>query len=312
MPGHWKPAQVNHDGIMTTVVRETAIDTLALVQRGKVRDCYAIDAQRLLLVATDRLSAFDVVLPDAIPGKGIVLNEVSRFWFEKLAHICPHHLLDEDPAHYLPAPALHLASRAMVVKRLKPLPVEAVVRGHLAGSAWQEYQATGAIHGEIMPPGLVFAQRLPHPLFTPTTKAAPAHHDAPLPRQALAQLLGHDLANLMEATSITLYLAAYDHALAHGFLLADTKLEFALCDDTLVWIDEAFTPDSSRFWDRDQWATMSQPPPFDKQLVRDYLLKIGWDQQPPGPHLPQAIIQETAERYRQLAQRLGVALPAIA
>ncbi len=296
---------------MTAAVRETAIDTLALLHRGKVRDCYAIDAQRLLLVATDRLSAFDVVLPDVIPGKGIVLNALSRFWFEKLAPICPHHLLDEDPAHYLPANALHLASRAMVVKRLEPLPVEAVVRGHLAGSGWQQYQATGAVQGEAMPPGLVFAQRLPKPLFTPTTKAAPPQHDAPLSRHALEQLLGIELAGRVEATSISLYLAAYDHALAHGFLLADTKLEFALCDGTLLWIDEAFTPDSSRFWDKEQWATLPQPPSFDKQLVRDYLLKIGWNQQPPGPHLPETIILETAARYRQVAERLGAALPAV-
>jgi phosphoribosylaminoimidazole-succinocarboxamide synthase len=290
-------------------VREPVIDTLELLHRGKVRDCYGIDDQRLLLVATDRLSAFDVVLPDAIPGKGIVLNTLSRFWFEKLAHLCPHHLLDEDPLTYLPPNARYLASRAMVVRRLAPLPVEAVVRGHLAGSAWQQYQTSGTVQGEILPAGLRFAQRLPQPLFTPTTKANPPHHDAPLSMKQLEQLLGAELAGRLQAASLALYQAAYDHALTQGFLLADTKLEFALCEDTLIWIDEAFTPDSSRFWDSEQWATMAEPPSFDKQLVRDYLLEIGWNQQPPGPHLPEAIIQETAARYRQVAERLGAFLP---
>ena len=296
---------------MTAAILEAAIDTLELLHRGKVRDCYAIDEHRLLLVATDRLSAFDVVLPDGIPGKGIVLNTLSRFWFERLTSLCPHHLLDEDPLTHLPPDARHLASRAMVARRLDPLPVEAVVRGHLAGSAWQQYQATGTVQGEALPPGLRFAQRLPQPLFTPTTKAAPPHHDAPLSRQQLEHLLDPELARHLEAVSIGLYQAAYDHALSRGFLLADTKLEFALCDGALVWIDEAFTPDSSRFWDAAQWATMPDPPPFDKQLVRDYLLGIGWNQQPPGPHLPETIIQETAARYRQVAERLGASLPAV-
>ncbi len=286
---------------------QSDLHSLKLLARGKVRDMYDIDADHLLIVTTDRLSAFDCILPNPIPGKGRVLTHVANFWFDRLGHIVPNQLtglrLDEvisDPAEREP-----LEGRAIVVKKLKPLPVEAVVRGYLIGSGWKEYQKTGAVCGIPLPAGLRLAEKLPEAIFTPSTKAELGAHDENISFERTVALLGHDLAEQVRTVSLRLYTEAAAHALARGIIIADTKFEFGLdTAGTLHLIDEVLTPDSSRFWPVDQYRPGSSPPSFDKQFVRDYLESLTWNKQPPAPELPAEIIEKTAEKYREAEERL--------
>ena len=284
---------------------QIGLTELPLLARGKVREIYDLD-DRLLIVATDRLSAFDVIMREPIPGKGIVLSSLSAFWFERLGSIVPNHFLSDDPDS-LPAELQthrdRLAGRAMLVKRCQRLDVECVVRGYLAGSGWDEYRRHGTLAGEPLPPGLLEAAPLPEPRFTPTTKEAEGH-DRPLTRAELANSIGAELAGLLEAKSIALYTAAYEYALARGIVVADTKFEFGLLDGELVQIDEALTPDSSRFWPVDGYRPGATPPSLDKQPVRDHLEATDWDKRPPPPPLAAMVVQETAERYREAFRRL--------
>ena len=272
------------------------------LHRGKVRDIYAVDARHLLIVASDRLSAFDVILPDPIPGKGAVLTAVSNFWFHRLGDIVANHLTGIDPASVLDEPAdrATVRDRAVVVRRARPLPVEAVVRGYLIGSGWKDYRATGRVCGITLPRGMRIADRLDEPLFTPSTKAAQGDHDENIPMDAVRSLIGRDLADRIESLSLELYARASDYALKRGIILADTKFEFGLDEDgSLILIDEAFTPDSSRFWPEATYAPGRSPESFDKQFVRDYLETLDWDKTPPAPALPAAIIEQTSSKYRE-------------
>ncbi|CAL1241321.1 phosphoribosylaminoimidazolesuccinocarboxamide synthase [Candidatus Methylocalor cossyra] len=286
---------------------QSALTSLPLLGRGKVRDLYEIDPDTLLIVATDRISAFDCILPDAIPGKGRVLTALSNFWFARLGSIVPHHLLDWPLSRVLadPADREEVEGRAMVVRKLRPLPIEAVVRGYLAGSGWKEYQATGTVCGIPLPAGLRLAERLPEPIFTPATKAALGQHDENIPFERAAALIGGPLAEQVREVSLRLYREAAEHALARGIVIADTKFEFGLdAEGRLHWIDEALTPDSSRFWPLDGYQVGSAPPSFDKQFVRDYLDSLPWDKRPPAPHLPPEVIARTAAQYREAERRL--------
>lgn len=278
---------------------EIGLTELPLLAKGKVREMYDL-GDRLLLVATDRLSAFDVVMQEPIPGKGIVLSTLSAFWFERLGGIVPNHFLADDPASFpaeIQAHRERLAGRAMLVKRCQRLDVECVVRGYLAGSGWAEYHRRGTLASEALPAGLLEAGRLPEPRFTPTTKAAEGH-DQPLTRAEVADQLGAELARELEAKSIALYTAAHDYALERGIVVADTKFEFGLLDGQLIQIDESLTPDSSRFWPVEGYKPGASPPSLDKQPVRDHLDATGWDKRPPPPPLSEAVVQETSERYR--------------
>lgn len=286
---------------------ESSLKSLPLVQRGKVRDIYAVDQDHLLIVTTDRLSAFDVILPDPIPGKGAVLTAVSCFWFQRLAHIIPNHLAELSLEEAVPdaADRAQVAGRAVVVKRLQPLPVEAIARGYLIGSGWKDYQQTGAVCGIHLPAGLRQADRLPEPIYTPSTKAAVGDHDENVSFEQTVDLLGRQRAEQVRDVTLTLYREAADYALQHGIIIADTKFEFGLdTEDRLVLIDEALTPDSSRFWPADQYQSGMSPPSFDKQFVRDYLETLEWDKTPPGPRLPEDILQRTADKYREAQRRL--------
>jgi phosphoribosylaminoimidazole-succinocarboxamide synthase len=284
---------------------EIGLPGLPLLAQGKVREIYDLD-DRLLIVATDRLSAFDVIMREPIPGKGIVLSSMSAFWFERLGGIVQNHFLSDDPADWPPELRAHrerLAGRAMLVKRAQRLDVECVVRGYLAGSGWAEYRRHGTLAGESLPTGLLEASQLPEVRFTPTTKAAEGH-DQPLTRAELADQIGADLARTLEEKSIALYLAAHDYALERGIIVADTKFEFGLLDGEVILIDEALTPDSSRFWPADSHQPGSTPTSLDKQPVRDHLEATGWDKRPPPPPLAQSVVQETAARYLEAFQRL--------
>ena len=288
-------------------VFETRLKGLQRIHQGKVRDSYALDATHMLIVATDRLSAFDVVLPDPIPGKGRVLTEISNFWFEKTRHIVPNHLTDYtlDAFVHDAEELAMLEGRAVVVKRLKPLPVEAVVRGYLIGSGWKDYQHSGAVCGIALPPGLIMADRLPEPLFTPATKAAAGSHDENVSFAEVASLLGEDIASQVRKLSLALYRFAADYALERGIIIADTKFEFGLNEaGQVVLMDEVLTPDSSRFWPVDTWKPGSSPPSFDKQYVRDYLETLDWNKRAPGPRLPPEVIQRTADKYAEALRRL--------
>ncbi|MDR2216685.1 MAG: phosphoribosylaminoimidazolesuccinocarboxamide synthase [Nevskiaceae bacterium] len=283
-------------------VHTTAIGGLTRIHQGKVRDVYAIDGQRLLIVATDRLSAFDVVLPDPIPGKGVVLNQISNFWFGLTSHIIPNHLLPVPLASVLPnaADLPMLEGRSVVARRLKALPVEAVVRGYLIGSGWKDYQATGAVCGITLPAGLRQAEKLPQVLFTPATKAAVGDHDENISYAEVERLIGPALAARVRDSAIALYRFASEHAAQRGILIADTKFEFGLdTDGTLYLIDEALTPDSSRFWPMESYRVGISPPSFDKQYVRDYLETLDWNKCAPGPRLPAEVIEHTAQKYRE-------------
>ncbi|MGC4029767.1 MAG: phosphoribosylaminoimidazolesuccinocarboxamide synthase [Steroidobacteraceae bacterium] len=294
---------------MTTppAVHETRLSGLPLLHRGKVRDVYAIDDDSLLIVATDRLSAFDVVLPDPIPGKGCMLNSISNFWFARTGHIIPNHLLDRPLESIVPdaAERTPLQGRSVVARRLKALPVEAVVRGYLIGSGWKEYQATGGVCGIELPRRLRLAEKLPQILFTPATKAAVGDHDENISYGEVERLIGAGLAARVRDAAIALYRFAAEHAAARGIIIADTKFEFGLAPDgQLLLIDEALTPDSSRFWAAESYAVGSSPPSFDKQYVRDYLETLDWNKQAPGPRLPAQVIEHTAAKYAEALRRL--------
>jgi phosphoribosylaminoimidazole-succinocarboxamide synthase len=291
----------------TPTVHRTTLRQLRKIHEGKVRDIYALDAEHLLVVTTDRLSAFDVVLPDPIPDKGRVLNQISNFWFGHTQHIVPNHLTDM-PVERATADAEEralLAGRAVIVRKLAALPVEAVVRGYLIGSGWKDYQATGSICGISLPPGLKLAERLPSPLFTPTTKAPAGSHDVSIPFDQVEELIGSTLALQVRDTALALYNFAVLHARQRGILIADTKFEFGVdSDGKLTLIDEVLTPDSSRFWPADTYRVGVSPPSFDKQFVRDYLETLDWNKRAPGPKLPPQLIAKTSEKYREALARL--------
>jgi phosphoribosylaminoimidazole-succinocarboxamide synthase len=289
-----------------TALHESDLPSLKFLHRGKVRDLYEVDAEHLLIVQTDRLSAFDFILPTPIPGKGEVLTAVSNFWFRKLGHVIPNHLSGIDPETVVKSDAekAQVRGRAFVTKKLKPLPIEAIVRGYLVGSGWKDYKKTGAVCGIQLPAGLQEAQKLPQALFTPSTKAAVGDHDENISFEEAKKLLGEDMAEQVKNATLALYTAAADYALTRGIIIADTKFEFGTdADGKLYLIDEALTPDSSRFWPADQYQVGSNPPSFDKQFVRDWLETSGWNKQPPAPAIPADILQKTADKYRE-AQRL--------
>lgn len=293
---------------MPTVLHTSDLPGLELLHRGKVRDVYALPGDRLLMVATDRLSAFDVVLPDPIPGKGEMLCQMSNFWFETTAHLVPNHLTGEPVEAVLPEgvdPALYV-KRSVVAMRLKPLPVEAIARGFLIGSGWKDYQASGELCGIRLQPGLRQAQQLPEPLFTPSTKAAVGDHDENISYEHVARLIGDTLAEKVRTATLAIYRFAAEYAAKRGILIADTKLEFGLdADGQLRVMDEMLTPDSSRFWPADQWRLDTSPPSFDKQYVRDYLETLDWDKSAPGPGLPAEVIEGTRRKYAEALRRLA-------
>lgn len=305
---------------MTTTLLESSLSSLPLLSRGKVRDIYAVDAEKLLIVTSDRISAFDVILPDPIPRKGEVLTALANFWFERLAGVIPNQLTGIDPESVVaPAEREQVRGRSVVVKRLQPLPIEAVVRGYVIGSGWKDYQSTGAICGIALPPGLKMAARLPQPVFTPATKAEIGEHDENISFEqsqkhcdtVLAQALsgtgktGAQLATEARDAALKLYAAAAEHARECGLIIADTKFEFGVDKaGTLHLIDEALTPDSSRFWPANAYAEGSNPPSFDKQFVRDYLETLDWNKQAPGPVLPPDIIAKTSAKYLEAYEKL--------
>ncbi|HEY6094259.1 MAG TPA: phosphoribosylaminoimidazolesuccinocarboxamide synthase [Gallionellaceae bacterium] len=290
-----------------SALHESKLTSLKFMHRGKVRDLYEVDAEHMLIVQTDRLSAFDVILDDPVPGKGEVLTAMSNFWFSKLGHIIPNHLsgiapedvvkTDEDRAQ--------VKGRSFVVKRLKPLPIEAIVRGYLVGSGWKDYQKTGAVCGIQLPPGLQEAQKLAQPLFTPSTKAAVGEHDENISFEEARKLLGDARAEEVKKATLALYTEAADYAATRGIIIADTKFEFGVdASGKLYLIDEALTPDSSRFWPADQYKVGSNPPSYDKQFVRDWLEASGWNKKAPAPRVPADVLQKTTDKYREALRRL--------
>jgi phosphoribosylaminoimidazole-succinocarboxamide synthase len=291
---------------MSNPLFESKLD-LKLVNRGKVRDIYEVDEQHLLIVTTDRLSAFDVIMPQPIPGKGEVLTRVAKFWFDRTRHLLPNHLVD-IPLHEIisdPVQREVLGDRTMVVRKLKPLPVESIVRGYLIGSGWKDYQQSGRVCGIELPAGLQQAGQLPQAIFTPSTKAELGAHDENIDYAKTEELLGTSIANQVKTFSLQIYREAAAYALDRGIIIADTKFEFGLDDaGKLHLIDEVLTPDSSRFWPADHYQTGISPPSFDKQFIRDYLETLDWGKTPPGPELPQSIINKTAEKYREAETRL--------
>jgi phosphoribosylaminoimidazole-succinocarboxamide synthase len=291
----------------SATVFRTALSGMQLLHAGKVRDNYAVDDQSMLIVTTDRLSAFDVILPDPIPDKGRVLTQISNFWFDRTLHIVPNHLTGRALTQ-LPVTAEELATlagRAIIVKRLKPLPLEAVVRGYLIGSGWKDYQRSGKVCGIDLPSGLQLAQRLPEPVFTPATKAEVGAHDENISFAEVSSLVGAELADKVRSTALALYHFAADYARARGIIIADTKFEFGLdTDGQLTLMDEVLTPDCSRFWPADTYQVGISPPSFDKQYIRDYLETLDWDKRAPGPALPAQVIARTRDKYREALQRL--------
>jgi len=283
--------------------------SLPLIYRGKVRDVYGIDDQHILMVASDRLSAFDVVLPTGIPGKGATLTTISNFWFARLRHIIRNHLdlatVTLEQALPDPAERARVAGRAVVARKLRGLPIEAIVRGYIIGSGWKDYQQTGSICGIALPSGLKLADKLPAPIFTPSTKAAVGDHDENVSFETVMAKIGEELAAQVRAVSIRLYQEAAAYALTRGIIIADTKFEFGLDEHgELVLMDEALTPDSSRFWPADQYRAGVNPPSFDKQFVRDYLETLDWNKKAPGPLLPEEILEKSAAKYREAMTRL--------
>jgi phosphoribosylaminoimidazole-succinocarboxamide synthase len=288
---------------MTTVISQTDFPGLTLRGRGKVRDIYEL-GDKLLIVATDRLSAFDVVLPTPIPDKGKVLTQISLFWFETLANVVPNHVLSGTDFTGALAPyAASLHGRAMVVRKTEPLPVECVVRGYISGSGWKDYQKTGAICGISLPKGLRESDKLSEPIFTPSTKATTGHDENISFEETVAQI-GRPLAEKIRDTSLEIYQQASDRAAKRGIIIADTKFEFGLIGNELIWIDEALTPDSSRFWPADQYEPGKVQPSFDKQYVRDYLERVGWNKQAPGPDLPADVVKATQIKYREAYEKV--------
>ena len=287
---------------MSKALHTTHIKSLPLLHKGKVRDIYDIDDSHMLIVTTDRISAFDVVMPSAIPGKGMILNQVTRFWMEKLAHIIPNHLSSMPLEDALPdaEERAEVENHAMIVKKLKALPVEAIVRGYLIGSGWKDYQQTGSVCGIELPAGLRIADRLPEAIYTPSTKASVGAHDENIDFAESETLLGKDIAAQVRDASLRLYQDAAESAKERGIIIADTKFEFGLDDNgSLTLIDEVLTPDSSRFWPVDQYQPGTSPVSFDKQFVRDYLETLEWDKTAPGPELPDVIVTKTTEKYQQ-------------
>jgi len=279
---------------------------LQKIYSGKVRDLYAIDQTRMLMVASDRLSAFDVILPQPVPDKGKILTALSAFWFEKLAAVVPNHLTGERLEDLLPPQqCAAFSGRSLIVKRLKPLPIEAIVRGYIAGSGWKDYQKNQSICGIALPPSLKHAACLPEPIFTPSTKAAALEHDENIGFAECESLIGKELAAQLRDTAINLYQTAAKYAEARGIIIADTKFEFGLDENgTLTLMDEVLTPDSSRFWPAESWAEGSNPPSFDKQFVRDWLEQSGWNKTPPAPDLPKDVLEKTASKYQQALRLL--------
>jgi phosphoribosylaminoimidazole-succinocarboxamide synthase len=291
-----------------TVLHQSNLPGLNLVHRGKVRDVYALSERELLIVATDRLSAFDVVLPDPIPGKGEMLCQISNFWFDKTAHLMPNHLTGRAVADVLPAgaDATLYTRRSVVAKRLKAVPVEAIARGYLIGSGWKDYQASGALCGIELPAGLHQAEKLPQPIFTPSTKAAAGAHDENIGFDQVVALIGADLAERVRAATLDIYTFAAAYAAERGIIIADTKFEFGTdADGRLYVMDEMLTPDSSRFWPANQYRVGISPPSYDKQFVRDYLETLDWNKQAPGPKLPSSVIDGTAAKYAEALKRLA-------
>ena len=295
---------------MTTALHTSSLTSLPLLARGKVRDNYAVGDDRILMVASDRLSAFDVIMGEPISGKGILLTQMALFWFDKLGHLCPNHLTGDAPESVVtPEEVAQVKDRSMLVKRLKPIPVEAVVRGYLAGSGWQEYQASQSVCGVPLPPGLTNAAKLPAPIFTPAAKAAMGEHDENITFAQMEAITGPALAAQIRDISIRIYEAAAAIALEKGMIIADTKFEFGLdSDGTLVLMDEVLTPDSSRYWPVEGYAdalrTGANPPSYDKQFVRDWLETQAWDKTPPAPRLPNEVVAKTAAKYREALDRL--------
>jgi phosphoribosylaminoimidazole-succinocarboxamide synthase len=298
-----------------TALHTSSITSLPLLARGKVRDNYAVGKDRILMVASDRLSAFDVIMGEPIPGKGELLTRMALFWFDKLGHVCPNHLTGQAPESVVtPAEAPQVVGRSMLVRRLKPIPVEAVVRGYLAGSGWKEYQESQSVCGVKLPAGLKNAGRLPEPIFTPAHKAEMGHHDENISFEQVVAIVGPELAAKIRDTSIALYREAAALALAKGMIIADTKFEFGLDEQgTMVLMDEVLTPDSSRYWPvegyDEAYRAGANPPSFDKQFVRDWLESVRingkpWDKTPPAPHLPRDVIEKTAAKYRESLDRL--------
>jgi phosphoribosylaminoimidazole-succinocarboxamide synthase len=291
---------------MSAALYESRITSLPRIGRGKVRDIYAVGEDKMLIVVSDRLSAFDVVLGDPIPDKGRVLNEMANFWFEKLGHIVPNQLTGIDPESVVKGEdeKAQVRGRSIVVKKLKPLPIEAVVRGYIIGSGWKDYQKTGKICGIDLPKGLRQAQKLPEPIFTPATKAAEGH-DENISFEEVVKLIGRETAEKVRDISIRLYKEASEYAATKGIIIADTKFEFGTdAKGNLVLIDEALTADSSRFWPADSYQVGVSPPSFDKQFVRDYLETLDWDKTPPAPRLPPEVIAKTSQKYREALERL--------
>ena len=286
---------------------KSEIKSLSLINSGKVRDIYDVDTDHMLIVTTDRISAFDVILPDPVPGKGAVLTAVSNFWFDRTGHIIANHLSNKKLEEVLPDAAERsmVDGRGIVVRKLKPLPVEAIVRGYIIGSGWKDYQKTGAVCGIKLPEGLKQAQQLPEPIFTPSTKAELGEHDENISFEKTVELLGREMAEKVRDTSLKIYKDAAEYARQRGIIIADTKFEFGTDKQgNLVLIDEVLTPDSSRFWPADSYEVGISPPSFDKQYVRDYLETLDWDKKAPGPKLPQEVINNTAAKYREAQDRL--------
>ncbi len=301
------------DAAFAPPVFETHLHSLPLLARGKVRDNYAVGSDRILMVASDRISAFDVVMADPIPGKGRLLTRMALFWFDKLAHVVPNHLTGADPTSVVAADEFEqIQDRAMLVKRLTPLPVEAVVRGYLAGSGWQEYQRHAAVCGVPLPPGLRNASRLPEPIFTPATKAEMGEHDENISFEKMADTIGADMAAQVRRVALQLYTEAAAYALGRGIIIADTKFEFGLdSNGTLTLMDEVLTPDSSRYWPVDSYQVGSNPPSFDKQFLRDWLERVEvdgvkWDKRAPAPRMPVAVVTQTQNLYLRALAFLGV------
>ena len=298
-----------------SALHTSSLQSLPLLARGKVRDNYAVGTDRILMLASDRLSAFDVILDQPIPGKGVLLTQMALFWFDKLGpdgvNLCPNHLTGEAPESVVgPADLEQVRGRSMLVRRLQPMPVEAVVRGYLAGSGWTEYQQSQSVCGVALPPGLCNASRLPEPIFTPAAKAQAGAHDENISFERMVQITGADLSQRIRDTSIALYQAAFEIALAKGIIIADTKFEFGLDSaGVLTLMDEVLTPDSSRFWPAQSYVAGSNPPSFDKQFVRDWLEQVRidgrpWSKTPPAPTVPDAVIAQTAAKYQEAFERL--------
>ena len=291
----------------TATLQQSDIKSLPFLHRGKVRDIYAVGDDKLLIVQTDRLSAFDVILSDPIPGKGEVLTTMSNFWLNKLQPVIANHLTGIAPESVVKTDAerAQVHGRAFVAKKLKPLPIEAIVRGYLVGSGWKDYQKTGKVCGIALPAGLREAEKLPQPLFTPSTKAAVGEHDENISFAQAVELLGEARANEVRDATLALYSEAANYAATKGIIIADTKFEFGVDEaGKLYLIDEALTPDSSRFWPADQYRVGSNPPSFDKQFVRDWLEASGWNKQNPAPRIPQDVLQKTADKYREALVKL--------